>query len=232
MSAQSRSYANVAGGAPTTPDQLSKASPVQATRPRQTSPNPAYTPKTTAQEDHVYVLTLLTSPSLSTPLNALRERHFPRHLNRTAAHLTLFHALPHSQLTEILVALKSCAGRTTPFRIETGKPFRMRRGVGISVARGGPESRRIHRELREAWLDGLSEQDRGGWRPHWTVMNKEDEEQRVREAYAEVEAWEGAKGWGVGLGLWRYEKGRWVWEREERFEEKNMGENGPEGKLE
>ncbi|KAF2812506.1 uncharacterized protein BDZ99DRAFT_474662 [Mytilinidion resinicola] len=96
MSAQSRSYASIAAGASATSNQRSRSSPLQEAPQRQTSPNPAYAPNTTSPEDHVYVLTLLTSPSLSTPLNALRECHFPRHLNRTAAHLTLFHALPHS----------------------------------------------------------------------------------------------------------------------------------------
>jgi mannose-1-phosphate guanylyltransferase len=88
----------------------------------------------------------------------------------------------------ILRTLESCATRIMPFPIQTDKPFQMRRGICISMSRGGAESRRLYKELREAWLDGVSEQDRGGWWPHWTVMNKVNEEERVQAAFEEVEA--------------------------------------------
>lgn len=70
--------------------------------------------------------------------------------------------------------------------------------------------------LQRAWAaEGfLSEQDAGGFRCHCTIMNKVDDERVVEAAWEEVgREWKGD--WGVveGLGLWRYEKGWWKWQR-------------------
>lgn len=95
----------------------------------------------------------------------------------------------------------------------------MRRGVGVNVGTGAEQAKRVHRELREAWMDFLSEQDAGGWKPHWTVQNKVESEEVAAGAFEEVrEGFKGAEGRATGVALWRYERGRWAFEREFGFE--------------
>lgn len=181
--------------------------------------DPSHIPNTSRPESLVYVLTLQTTPSLQSPLNALRERHFPRHLNRTPAHLTLFHALPHSRLDAITSSLDRLSRTTNPYAVSTGKPFRLRMGVAVHVARGYEQVKATHARLRDEWTGFLSEQDRGGWRGHWTVMNKAADEESVRRAWEDVtRGFGGAEGMAEGLTLWRYERGFWIFEREFRFD--------------
>lgn len=178
------------------------------------------------QDEPVYVLTLTTTPSLTDPLTALRRSHFPRHLDRHPAHLTLFHALPGSEMALITSALGELCTTQKPLRLATGAVFRMRRGVGINVADGGgqgggraaggsQEARRLHRELQRRWWDMLSAQDRRPWRPHWTVQNKAADDGAVDAALEDVRTgFRGAEGLATGCALWRYEKGgRWAFER-------------------
>lgn len=181
------------------------------------------------QDEPVYILTLTTTPSLTDPLTSLRRSHFPRHLDRHPAHLTLFHALPGSEMALITSALAELCASQKPVRLATGGMFRMRCGVGINVAdardgrrdgRGGEEggsqaARRLHRELQRRWWDMLSAQDRRPWRPHWTVQNKAADDGAVDAALEDVRTgFRGAEGLATGCALWRYEKGgRWAFER-------------------
>lgn len=106
----------------------------------------------------------------------------------------------------------------------------MKKGIAISVPRnqGGEKAQGVHKALLGAWEgEGwLSEQDAGGMRVHYTIMNKVDDEEEVARAMEEVNnSWKGDKGTAVGVGLWRYERGYWKWERAFRFGE---GENEKE----
>lgn len=179
-----------------------------------------HTPNTGSPEEHVYVLTLKLEDSLSQPLNELREQYFPRKLNRTPAHVTLFHALPHSQMEMLSSGLTELATKTTPFMVTTGGPFRMRKGVGVNVDAGYQDIKNVHASLQSTWLPFLSEQDAGGFRPHWTVMNKVNEEEEVDTAFHAVRnelATNAREGQAIGLDLWKYHRGNWVWANEYRF---------------
>ena len=178
-------------------------------------PKDAHRPRTSSEEEHVFVLTLSTTPSLHDPVTALRERHFPAHLNRTPAHLTMFHALPGSQLPGIVAAIEEACRARGPFKLATGSLFRMRRGVGINVGQGSQPARMLHEGLQQRWADVLSEQDRQAWRPHWTIQNKVFDGAVVDATLREVEqGFRGAEGEAEGCVLWRYEKGgEWRFER-------------------
>lgn len=104
------------------------------------------------------------------------------------------------------------------------KPFRMKKGIAISVPKqqGGEKAQEVHGALLRAWEgEGwLSEQDSGGMRVHYTIMNKVDGEGEVARAMEEVSgSWKGDWGTAVGVGLWRYERGYWEWERGFEFGE-------------
>ncbi|ROW14349.1 hypothetical protein VPNG_04012 [Cytospora leucostoma] len=163
-------------------------------------PKDEHRPRTLSDEEHVYVLTLSTTPSLHDAVTALRERHFPAHLNRTPAHLTMFHALPGSHLASIVAAIEEECHFLIPFRLATGSLFRMRRGVGINVGQGSRLARLLHEGLQRRWADVLSDQDRQAWRPHWTIQNKVNDAAVVEETMREVElGFQGAEGLAQGL---------------------------------
>ncbi|KAH8725077.1 2'-5' RNA ligase superfamily-domain-containing protein [Phaeosphaeriaceae sp. PMI808] len=165
-------------------------------------------------EDHVYVLTFKLEDSLSKPMNNLREQYFPKRLNRTPAHLTLFHALPHSHIEALEQSLSQLSTSTRPFQVTTGGPFRMRKGVGVNVDNGYQKMKEVHSQLRSQWVSFLSEQDQGGFRPHWTVMNKVDEETEVEHALSAVRkelSHNTKEGQAIGLELWKYDRGNWIW---------------------
>ncbi|KAH7065414.1 2'-5' RNA ligase superfamily-domain-containing protein, partial [Macrophomina phaseolina] len=175
-------------------------------------------PRISHDEANVYVLTLNTTPSLSNPLTALRDKHFPVHLNHTPAHLTMFHALPGSERNGIVAALEELCRNIWPFKVTTGAPFRLKRGVGISVAQGLEDAQRVHRELQQRWSGILSAQDSQSWRPHWTIQNKVDEEVVAAKTMDEVQTeFQGAEGTADGVVLFLYDKGRWRYESHFEF---------------
>lgn len=185
-------------------------------------PRTEHTPNTGSEEEHVYVLTLKLTDSLAKPMDELRNRYFPKRLNRTGAHLTLFHALPESQMEALEQGLAQISGSIKPFDVSSGKPFRMRKGVGINVDEGYKKMKDVHSDLQSQWAAFLSEQDAGGFRPHWTVMNKVDDEHKVDGAFSTIrqELSEGnQEGQAVGLDLWRYERGNWIFAKEFLFGE-------------
>ncbi|KAF1829247.1 hypothetical protein BDW02DRAFT_510411 [Decorospora gaudefroyi] len=198
----------------TSPKLNSEPYVVEESRPSVQYPRAEYRPGTGGEEEEcVYVLTLKLTEDLGKAMDGMRERYFPKHLNRTGAHLTLFHALPHSRFDALERGVQSVAQRISPFDVSTGKPFRMRKGVGVNVDEGYKNMKTLHEQLQTQWLAFLSEQDAAGFRPHWTVMNKVDDEKKVDGAFATIrqELSEGSvEGRAVGLDLWRYERGDWT----------------------
>jgi hypothetical protein len=191
--------------------------------PKKRSPSPSHLPQTGSVEDNVYVLTLLTDRAHHDRMTALRKKYFPKHLNKLAAHLTLFHALPRSKLeSSVLPLLEDVAARTSPFRVRADSPFRMKKGfaVGIAEGEGGLQGKRLHGAIQGPWKkEGwLSAQDAGGCWLHYTLMNKVDEDGAIEIAYGELlEHFTGDTGMVEGLALWRYDRGFWKWDRKFTF---------------
>lgn len=168
-----------------------------------TAPNEAsqfQTPKFSSSASHgsSYVLTLHTDKAHHVSMTKLRAVYFPPKLNKLDAHITLFHALPEEKLdTEILPAIKDIVSATKPYRILATGPFRLRSGVGISIAddieyankgkNGRNMTRIIHAELRKKWGNWLSDQDSRPVKAHYTVMNKVNNDQVVDKALQELE---------------------------------------------
>ncbi|KAH9810904.1 2'-5' RNA ligase superfamily [Teratosphaeria destructans] len=92
--------------------------------------------------------------------------------------------------------------------------------IGVSKARGGSQAQEVHRMLQRPWLEEgfLSDQDAGGCRVHYTIMNKVDDQGEVERAMEEVRgSFRGDRGTAVGFGLWRYDRGWWRFEQEYLF---------------
>jgi hypothetical protein len=90
----------------------------------------------------------------------------------------------------------------------------LKKGIAVSISEqdGGKQGHAIHRDLQNRWKkDGfLSDQDAGGCRLHYTIMNKVDDEVAVSRAFGEVVGeFQGDFGTAEGLALWRYDRGFW-----------------------
>jgi len=186
------------------------------------STSPAHIPRTSSPEAEVYVLTFLTDPEHHDTLTALRKRYFPPRLNKLDAHLTLFHALPGSKLEELIIpVLEHAAEKTSEFRLVASRPFRMKHGIAIAVPKnhGGDLAKDIHAHLQRQWQGVLSDQDAGGFRAHYTIMNKVDNEAEIGHAMEEVEhSFTACPGMVKGLSLWLYDRGGWAWRRDFEFQ--------------
>lgn len=194
--------------------------PVQEIHPSEQHAREEHRPNTGSDEEDVYVLTIKLSDSIAQPMNKMREEYFPKRLNRTPAHLTLFHALPHSEMETLEKTLVQVATSVESFEVSTGRAFRMRRGVGINVDSGYTKLKDVHEQLQTQWMPFLSEQDAGGFRPHWTAMNKVNDDKQVDDAFDSIKktlSEQSREGQALGLELWRYDRGHWDWVSEYPF---------------
>ncbi|KAI1259751.1 hypothetical protein F5Y18DRAFT_408105 [Xylariaceae sp. FL1019] len=190
------------------------------TRPYQTAPSEAYTASTyQRKEDHkpkvgnesedLYILSLKTDPKHQAHMSQLRKQYFPAKLLKVDAHITLFHALPGSQLDIITSDLTSLSSSTRSFPIAAQKPFRMAKGVGMSVS-GLAEAESIFTELQSKWWDSLSTQDRRKFKGHYTLMNKVNDEDEIVKCLHELKRESTCcEGVVTGLQLFRYDRGFW-----------------------
>ncbi|KAI1410273.1 hypothetical protein F5Y13DRAFT_192460 [Hypoxylon sp. FL1857] len=172
-------------------------------------------------EETYYTLSLQTDATHHRTMCALRERYYPPALLRVAAHISLFRALPGSLLPSIKADIGAAAARITPFKIRAvGPPIQMGRGgVGVSVTDLEPVEGLV-KGLQEKWHDVLSRQDRGAFRGHYTLLNKEDDPEKVLRCLEEVHRElkpEGCPGTALGLSLWRYDNGWWHHEQDLAF---------------
>ncbi|KAJ4112463.1 hypothetical protein NW768_011625 [Fusarium equiseti] len=176
----------------------------------------AHIPKSSNENEPLYVLTLFTDKKHHEYMTALRRQWFPPHLLKVDAHVTLFHALPGSKLAEMKQDISTIAAGAKKFPIVVDEKgiFEMNKGVGINVSTSGScqyKAGRIRRELREKWKDFLSKQDnREKWNAHYTIMNKQDDQEEIRKCLEYLNDGHAKHDGTVeGLSLWLYDKGRW-----------------------
>ncbi|KAL8684165.1 MAG: hypothetical protein Q9224_006555 [Gallowayella concinna] len=181
-----------------------------------------HTPQTTQSETKTYILALKTDPAHHQAVTALRNKHFPTKINKLAAHIALFRALPGSKLPAIQKAIQNLVCQTSSFSISTGEPFLMAHGVGLNA--NVEPAKEIFQTLKEQWNDFLSKQDHG-FRPHYTIQNKV-EKSVAEETLAEVRnSFGGSEGTVTGLLLYFYDRGYWTlknvyWFRDGKEEER------------
>ena len=161
----------------------------------------------------VTIVTLALDAESQEHFEALRQRYFPAALNRIAAHLTLFHALPATE--DIHNVLKEEAETLRAFSLEVSGVRTLGRGVAYFME--SPELKALHRRLAGAFAEHLSAQDRQGFRPHVVVQNKVDPHS-AKLLHAELSA--GFRRWEVaaeGLDWWNYLGGPWQLRKRFRF---------------
>lgn len=153
------------------------------------------------------ILTLALDGDSFARLDGLRRAHFPPHLNRIPAHVTLFHHLPGEEEGAVVAALAAVCGEQAPSAVRVASLMPLGRGVALRLE--APEVAGLRARLARGWERWLTPQDRQGWRPHVTVQNKvapEEARGTLERLRAAFEPWEAT---ATGLLLWRYKGGPW-----------------------
>ena len=153
------------------------------------------------------ILTLALNDVAQAYFDALRRQHFPPKINYLAAHLTLFHHLPGTELNAVRAELRAqcLAQATLPLRVTGLRSL----GRGVAFVLENEELRALHRRLQTAFAAHLTPQDQQKLQPHVTVQNKVDPgaaRQLLGELQARFEPFEAV---GTGLHLWAYRGGPW-----------------------
>ena len=137
----------------------------------------------------------------------LRRAHFPPERNLVPAHLTLFHALPPSQAADIAERCRMLTRGDPPIAARATGLFNLGKGVAYRIEAPGLATLRA--ELAEAWLPLLTQQDRAGFHPHVTIMNKA-EPAAAKTLLEAMRATFAPFAFTIaGLDLWRYRGGPW-----------------------
>lgn len=117
---------------------------------------------------------LIVTASLGAPDQALfdrlRTQHFPPERNQLAAHLTMFHAIPHMLEDELRQRLAALAAELPPPRATVSGLMNLGGGVAYRIVSDDLDA--IRYELADALRGHLTQQDSHGWRPHITIQNK------------------------------------------------------------
>lgn len=115
------------------------------------------------------VTALLGAPDQSR-FDQLRAAHFPPERNNLAAHLTMFHAVPHMLEPELRQRLAALAAELPSPQATVSGLMNLGGGVAFRIVSDDLDA--IRAELADAFRGHLTQQDSHGWRPHITVQNK------------------------------------------------------------
>lgn len=153
------------------------------------------------------ILTLTLDPNSQAYFNELRQRHFPPAINHLAAHVTLFHHLPGTELEAVCDELRRRAlpQAVLPLRV-TGLRFL---GMGVAFSLENLALRTLHHELQTGWHPQLTAQDRHKFNPHVTVQNKVPPDEARRLFLELSRGFQSFEAQGTGLHLWAYRGGPW-----------------------
>lgn len=153
------------------------------------------------------ILSARLDAAAQTFFDSLRKEHFPPERNFLAAHLTLFHALPGSEMEQIDLQLSSSS--QPQFRMAGTAAGVRSLGHGVAFDIDCAELSGLRTELAMAWRRFLGAQDRQKWRPHVTIQNKVrlDAAQRLLRQLSQ--RFHPMPLSISGLDLWHYDGGPW-----------------------
>ncbi|MDQ2793771.1 MAG: 2'-5' RNA ligase family protein [Bacteroidota bacterium] len=153
------------------------------------------------------ILTLALDAPSQAYFNNLRRQHFPPAINYLAAHLTLFHHLPGTELPAVRAHLQAVAQARSPLALAISGLRSLGRGVAFTLE--NDQLRALHRQLQTDFAPHLTPQDRQKLQPHITIQNKVDPA-AARQLLADLQAgFAPFEAVGTGLHLWAYRGGPW-----------------------
>ena len=148
-------------------------------------------------------------------VDALRSRHFPPDRNHLRAHITLFHQLPPSCLSELDGLCRAVVADAAPPAAMVCKVYSLGQGVAFRV--DSPALLEIRQRLADHFFGMLTAQDRGTPRLHITVQNKVSSAE-ARATLAELERDFRPRPLAItGLAAHHYRGGPWETAFERRF---------------
>jgi hypothetical protein len=153
------------------------------------------------------ILTATLDPASLAFFDARRRALFPPERNHLAAHLTLFHALPHHRLDEIARLLGDIAAEHAPIPFEATEVVSLGRGAAYRIR--SPALMALRSALAAGFAADLTPQDRAKRELHVTVQNKVAPalaRQTVERLRAEFAPFGGE---ALGLELHEYAGGPW-----------------------
>ena len=153
------------------------------------------------------ILTLALDEATQTYFDELRRQHFPPKINYLAAHLTLFHHLPGTDLAAVQTQLAAISGPLQPLPLQVTGLRSLGRGVAFTLENDA--LRALHRQLQTTFAAFLTPQDQQKLQPHVTIQNKV-EPAAARQLLADLQAgFVPLEAVGTGLHLWTYRNGPW-----------------------
>lgn len=138
---------------------------------------------------------------------AERRAHFPADRNKVPAHLTLFHALPASEGPSVAERCRQVTRGEPPIVARATGLFNLGKGVAYRIE--APALAHLRAELADAWTPLLTAQDRAGFHPHVTIMNKAEPAAAKVLLAALQPAFQPWSFTLIGFDLWRYLGGPW-----------------------
>ena len=161
------------------------------------------------------ILTLKLDAATHEFFDGLRQRYFPPERNFLAAHLTLFHHLPGTELDKIRSDLQQFCRAHQEFPLNF--PRWRFLGKGVAVAVESDELIELRMSFARLWNAWLRPQDRQKFQPHITVQNKVAPE-KARRLYDDLAVqWQPTTGLAPGLSLWHYLGAHWKLEADFLF---------------
>jgi len=149
------------------------------------------------------ILTLKLDKDSQAFFEAQRKKYFPPERNWLEAHLMLFHQLPNDHHTRHF--LNGFIHELFVLQV-TGL---MNLGAGVAYRVESPALSALQRELSRHFAAMLIPQDRQGFRPHITIMNKTTPEE-ARELITDLSVnFESFAITAIGFDLWTSLGGPW-----------------------
>ena len=160
-----------------------------------------------SDSEALLILSLTLDDAAQSYFNALRRQHFPPRINYLAAHLTLFHHLPGTELDTVSDQLRRLCRAQAPLPLAVTGLRSLGRGVAFTLENA--ELRAFHRTLQTGFATWLTPQDQQPLQPHVTIQNKA-EPAAARQLLADMQAdFAPFEAMGTGLHLWAYRQGPW-----------------------
>lgn len=153
------------------------------------------------------IVTALPDAAAAARFDAWRRAHYPAHLNRVPAHITLFHRLPQGDLDAIEEALAERCWELDPLDARATGLEGMGRGVAIVI--DSPALVRLRSEFARLWSGWLSPQDRRPLAPHVTIQNKVAPSKARQTLQALEPIFEPFPFTVESVRIWRYKGGPW-----------------------
>ena len=153
------------------------------------------------------MVTLALPDDVQERLDALRREWFPAGRTAVGAHLTLFHAVPGSLLTQVRQDLRAAAS-SGPVGVRFSGVLSFGRGAAYAVE--SPDLARRHDELQRSWWTHLTRQDQQRLHAHVTLQNKVDPAVARATVTTLRAGFESFDVEAPGFDLWRYDGGPWT----------------------